>query len=123
MLKKNLILLFAAMISLQVLAEEHEITLKKKPGNNTGSRTEVFINASIEEQLLSIVYGDLTSSSIVIYDATNTNAVVYDNNCTPAYNTQIDLENLSAGIYIIEIYAFNECWTGIFRIDNGDVSQ
>ena len=69
------------MISLQVLAEEHEITLKKKPGNNTGSRTEVFINASIEEQLLSIVFGDLTSSSIVIYDATNTSSILY-NNCS-----------------------------------------
>lgn len=122
MLKKNLILLFAAMISLQVLAEEHEITLKKKPGNNTGSRTEVFINASIEEQLLSIVFGDLTSSSIIIYDATDISPILY-NNCTPEYNLQIDLRSLSVGIYIIEIYAFNEWWTGTFRIDNDSISQ
>ncbi len=111
------------MISLQVLAEEHEITLKKKPGNNTGSRTEVFINASIEEQLLSIVFGDLTSSSIVIYDATNTSSILYNNNCKPTCNLQIDLRSLSVGIYIIEIYAFNEWWTGTFRIDNDSISQ
>lgn len=35
----------------------------------------------------------------------------------PAYSAQADLTSLPAGEYVVEIYAFDEWWTGYFEIE------
>lgn len=115
MKKKNiLLLLLAVIVTLPVFGSKNEIQVRKK-GTHTGSRTEVIVNASIEDQMLTVSFSDVTASSIVVYDATDT--VVFSQNYTPAYSAQADLTSLPEGEYVVEIYAFDEWWTGDFEIE------
>lgn len=115
MKKKNiLLLLLAVIVTLPVIGSKNEIQVRKK-GTHTGSRTEVIVNASIEDQMLTVSFSDVTASSIVVYDATDT--VVFSQNYAPAYSAQADLTSLPAGDYVVEIYAFGYWWIGYFEIE------
>lgn len=108
-------LLTALLFSLPLFGEEHEIQLRKK-GTYTGSRSESTVNASIEEQMLTVLYSDVTASSLVVYEATNPDAMLFNQNYAPAYSAQANLSYLPSGDYVVEIYAFDEWWIGSFII-------
>lgn len=110
-------MLIAALFSLPLFAAEHEISLRVKSGHETGSRTEVIVNASINEQMLSVSFSDVTASSIVVYDATDPDTLLFTQNYSPAYSAQADLTSLPAGDYVVEIYAFDTWWAGEFEIE------
>lgn len=117
MRKKNIFLLIlAAVFTLPVFAHS-QISLRKQSGHQTGSRTEQVVSASIDEQVLTVSFTDVTASSIVVYDATDPDTVLFSQNYAPAYSAQADLTSLPAGEYVVEIYAFDEWWIGDFEIE------
>lgn len=115
MRKKNIILLILAVVFTLPVFAHSQISLRKQSGHQTGSRTEQVVSASIDEQVLTVSFTDVTASSIVVYDATDT--VVFSRNYAPAYSAQADLTSLPEGEYVVEIYAFDEWWTGDFEIE------
>ena len=106
------------MFSLPLLAEENEIALRIKPGHESGSRTlEDIVTASIDEQVLTASFTDVTASSIVVYDETDPYTVLLNQSYAPAYSAQVNLTSLPEGDYIVDIFAFDEWWTGSFSIE------
>ena len=115
--KKNyLLLLIAAIVTLPVFGSQHEIQVKKK-GTQTGSRSEVVVNASIDQQVLTVSFTDVTASSVVVYEESDPDTVLFSQTYAPAYSVQADLTTLPAGDYVVEIYAFDEWWIGEFEIE------
>lgn len=117
MRKKNIILLILAVVFTLPVFAHSQISLRKQSGHQTGSRTEQVVSASIDEQVLTVSFTDVTASSIVVYDATDPDTVLFSQNYAPAYSAQADLTSLPAGEYVVEIYAFDEWWTGDFEIE------
>lgn len=117
MRKKSIILLIMAAVLTLPLFASTPVSLKKKPGPNTGSRSEDVVTASIDEQLLTVSFSNATASSIVVYDATDHDAALFSQNYSPAYSAQADLTSLPAGDYVVEIYAFGYWWIGYFEIE------
>lgn len=110
-------LLAAVLVSLPLIAGENDIFLRKKPGHETGSRSESAVSASINEHVLTVSFSDVTASSIVVYDATDPDTPLFTQNYSPAYSAQADLTTLPAGEYVVEIYAFDTWWIGEFEIE------
>lgn len=80
------------------------------------SRSEIStLTASIDEQVLTVLFSELTTSQIVVKDSAN--LTVFNQTYSPAYSAQADLTSLPAGEYVVEIYAFGEWWTGDFEIE------
>ena len=118
MKKRNFILLLlAAIITISLLAAENEITVRRKPGPFTGSRSENALSASINEQVLTVSFSDITTSRIVLYEATDPDTLLFNQNYTLAYSAQADLTSLPVGEYVVEIFAFDEWWIGDFEIE------
>ena len=117
MKKRNyLLLLMAAIFSFPVFGAENEIQIRKK-GTHTGSRTEEVVSASINQQILTVSFSDVTASNIVVYEESDPETVVFSQNYTPAYSVQAYLTSLPTGDYLVEIYAFDEWWIGEFEIE------
>ena len=117
MRKKNIILLILAVVFTLPVFAHSQISLRKQSGHQTGSRTEQVVSASIDEQVLTVSFTDVTASSIVVYDATDPDTVLFSQNYAPAYSAQANLTSLPAGEYVVEIYAFDEWWIGDFEIE------
>lgn len=115
--KDFFILLIAALLPLSIFAAENEISLRVKSGHETGSRSESAVSASINEQVLTVSFSDVTASSIVVYDATDPDTPLFTQNYSPAYSAQANLTTLPAGEYVVEIYAFDTWWIGEFEIE------
>lgn len=109
-------MILTSIIALPLFAGE-QIAIKVKAGPYTGSRSESVVTASIDEQVLTVSFADVTASSIVVYDATDPDTVLFSQIYAPAYSAQADLTSLPAGEYVVEIYAFDEWWIGEFEID------
>ena len=117
MRKKNIILLILAVVFTLPVFAHSQISLRKQSVHQTGSRTEQVVSASIDEQVLTVSFTDVTASSIVVYDATDPDTVLFSQNYAPAYSAQADLTSLPAGDYVVEIYAFGYWWIGYFEIE------
>ena len=109
-------LLLTAVFSLPLFAGD-QIALRIKSGHYTGSRSESAVIASINEQVLTVSFSDVTASSIVVYDATDPDTPLFTQNYSPAYSAQANLTTLPAGEYVVEIYAFDTWWIGEFEIE------
>ena len=114
--KKIVIMLFAALFTLSLFAKD-DIIVRKKAGHETGSRTEEVVTASINQQVLTVSFSDVTASSIVVYEESDPDTVLFSQTYAPAYSVQADLTTLPAGDYVVEIYAFDEWWIGEFEIE------
>lgn len=110
-------LLLSAIVSVPLFAAENEIILRITTGHETGSRSGGSVFASIDEQVITVSFTDVTESSIVVYDVTNPDTVLFSQNYAPAYRAQADLTSLPAGEYVVEIYAFGYWWIGYFEIE------
>lgn len=110
-------LLLTAVLSSPLYAAEHEISLRVKEGPYTGSRSESAVTATIEDQVLTALFADMTASSIVVYEETNPETILFSQNYVSAYSAQADLTSLPSGDYVVEIFAFDEWWIGDFVIE------
>jgi hypothetical protein len=100
------------IVSLPVFGAENEIKLRKN-GTHTGSRTEVTVSATIDEQVFTVLFSDVPASCIAVYSVSTPNIQNY----APAYSAQADLTSVPAGEYVVEIYAFDKWWTEYFEIE------
>lgn len=114
--KKIVIMLFAALFTLSLFAKD-DIIVRKKAGHETGSRTEEVVTASINQQVLTVSFTDVTASSVVVYEESYPDTVLFSQTYAPAYSVQANLTTLPAGNYVVEIYAFDEWWIGEFEIE------
>ena len=74
------------------------------------------VTASLESQVLTIQFGELTSSQVVITDGL-TNSTVWSNSYNPSYSVQANLTSLAAGSYTLYLYAYGVWWHGTFAIE------
>ena len=74
------------------------------------------VTASLECQVLTIQFSELTSSQVIITDGL-TNSTVWSDSYNPSYSVQANLTSLPAGSYTLYIYAYGVWWHGAFAIE------
>lgn len=76
---------------------------------------ECELTASIDDQVITVSFSDLTASQIVVRDSAN--LTVYNQTFASAFSAQADLTSLTNGIYALYIYAMGYWWYGQFEIE------
>ena len=77
-----------------------------------GPRSVTQVTASIDSQVITVSFSELTASQIVVTDSAN--LTVFDQTYAPAYSAQAVLSTLPSGSYILHIYALGSWWYGYF---------
>lgn len=115
----KLLLMFLATISLSAVAND-DIPLRQggvppegEPTDPRSITSEVL--ASIESQVVTVSFSELTTSQIVVSNSSN--QTVYNQTYSASYSVQADLSSLAAGNYTLYIYALGGWWTGHFEIE------
>ncbi|MBO7049064.1 MAG: DUF3244 domain-containing protein [Bacteroidaceae bacterium] len=86
-----------------------------EPGEPTNPRSiECEVTASIDSQVLTVSFSELTASQIVITDSAN--LTVFNQNYAPANSIQSNLSTLPSGSYILNVYALGYWWYGYFNL-------
>ena len=116
-MKKTILFLFAVLLGQFVMAENNIHLVRNHPGINPDEqpRSITEVTASIDGQVLTVQFNELTASQIVVKDSADN--TVFNQVYVPAYNVQETLTSLSAGIYTLFIYAMDEWWYGQFEIE------
>ena len=82
-----------------------------EPGEPTTPRSiENLVTASIDGQVVTVSFSELTASQIVVTDSAN--QAVYNQTYPAAYSALADLSSLPAGNYTLHIYAYGYWWYG-----------
>ena len=68
------------------------------------------VTASIDDQVVTVSFSELTASQIVVTDSAN--QTVFNQTYPAAYSALADLTSLAAGNYTIHIYAYGSWWYG-----------
>lgn len=76
---------------------------------------ECEVSASIDAQVITVSFSDLTASQIVVRDSAN--LTVFNQTFASAFSAQADLTSLTNGIYALYIYAMGYWWYGQFEIE------
>ena len=119
-MKKGLLLLLFGMYALFANAVSPVIVVR---GNGTPSEgdqpdprsIECEVTASIDSQVLTVLFSELTASQIVVKDSAD--LTVFNQTYASAYSAQANLTSLSSGIYTLFIYAMGYWWYGQFEIE------
>lgn len=119
-MKKGLLFLLVSMYAFLANAGAPIIIVRNGgvplPGDQTNPRSvESEVTASIEGQVLTVLFSELTASQILVKDSTN--LTVFNQNYVPAYDAQADLNSITSGYYTLYIYAMNDWWYGYFEIE------
>lgn len=104
-------------ISLGVCAIDVDL-VKNDPNPDPfpGDRSETeSVTASIDYQVLTVLFSQLTTSQIVVKDSAD--LTVFNQTYASAYSAQANLTSLSSGIYTLYIYAMGYWWYGQFEIE------
>jgi hypothetical protein len=114
--KHLLSLLFLALLSTLSYAND-DIPLRQgnlpNPGDPTNPRSiEIPVTASIDGQVVTVSFSELTESQIVVTDSAE--LTVYNHIYAPACSVQANLNSLPSGSYTLHIYAFGVWWYGDF---------
>jgi hypothetical protein len=112
--KKFLSLLSLALITAAMYAND-DIPLRQEDGPGPDEPTiprsiENELTASIDDQVVTVSFSELTASQIVVTDSAN--QTVFNQTYPAAYSAQADLSSLPAGSYTIHIYAYGAWWYG-----------
>ena len=83
------------------------------PEDDPRSATQV--TASIDDQVVTVSFSELTASQIVVKNSAN--LTVFNQTYIPAYSAQADLTSLAPGCYTLHIYAMGDWWYGHFEIE------
>lgn len=110
--------MFLATTSMLIFAND-EIPLRQgpipPPGLPTDPRSIVtVVTASIDGQVVTVSFDELTASQIVVTDAAN--MTVFNQTYVPAYSVQANLSSLPSGSYTLHIYAMGSWWYGVFNL-------
>lgn len=114
----KLLLVFLATISLTVVAND-DIPLSQggvpPEGEPTDPRSITSgVTASIDGQVVTVSFSDLTTSQIVVTDSSD--LTVFNQTYPAAYSAQANLSSLPAGNYTIQIYAYGSWWIGVLVV-------
>ena len=116
-MKKTIIFLFAVLMEQFVMADNNIHLVRDSPGfdpeDDPRSITEV--TASIDGQLITVSFSELTASQIVMRDSAN--LIVFNQTYSSAYSAQADLTSLVSGYYTLYIYAMGDWWYGVFELE------
>ena len=112
------LLTILATVSILSFAND-EIPLRQvsvpEPGEPTNPRSiECEVTASIDSQVLTVSFSELTASQIVVKDSAS--LTVFNQTYSSAYSAQADLPSLLPGYYTLYIYAMGDWWYGQFEI-------
>ena len=84
-----------------------------EPGEPTNPRSiECEVTASIDGQVVTVSFSELTTSQIVVTDSAD--QTVFNQTYSAAYSAQANLSSLPSGNYTIHIYACEAWWYGYF---------
>ncbi len=75
---------------------------------------ECEVTASIDDQVITVSFSELTASQILVRDSAN--LTVFNQTYASAYSAQADLTSLTLGHYTIYIYAHGKWWYGFFSL-------
>lgn len=119
-MKKGLLLLLVSMYALFINAGSPIIIVKNggvpSEGDQTNPRSiECEVVASIDGQVVTVSFSELTASQIVVKDSAN--LTVFNQTYVPAYSAQANLTSLVPGYYTLYIYAMGYWWYGHFEIE------
>ena len=114
--KKLLSVLSLALIA-SVLYANDDIPLWQDDGPGPGEPTaprsiENEVTASIDGQVVTVSFSELTTSQIVVTDSAD--QTVFNQTYSAAYSAQANLSSLPSGNYTIHIYACEAWWYGYF---------
>lgn len=118
-MKKGLLLLLVSMYALFTNAVSPIIIVKNggvpSEGDQTDPRSiECEVTASIDDQVVTVSFSELTASQIVVTDSAN--LTVFNQTYAPAYSAQANLSLLPSGSYTLHIYALGSWWYGVFNL-------
>jgi hypothetical protein len=115
-MKKTIIMILAVILGQLVMADNNIHLVKDTPGLDPDDepRSITEVTASIDEQVITVSFSELTASQIVVRDSAN--LTVFDQTYASAYSVQADLSSLTLGHYTIYIYAYGEWWYGFFSL-------
>lgn len=68
------------------------------------------VTASIDDQVVTVSFSELTASQIVVTDSAN--QAVFNQTYPASYSALADLSSLPAGNYTLHIYAYGYWWYG-----------
>ena len=86
------------------------------PGEPTNPRSiEGEVTASIDDQVVTVSFCELTASQIVVTDSSD--LTVFNQTYSAAYSVQANLTTLPSGSYTLHVYALGSWWYGIFIIE------
>jgi len=116
-MRKIIFFLFAVLIGQFVMADNNIDLVKDYPGLDPedGPRSVAQVTASIDGQVITVSFSELTASQIVVTDAAN--MTVFNQAYASAYSAQADLTSLASGYYTLYIYAMGDWWYGYFEIE------
>ena len=90
--------------------------LEPPSGEPTDPRSiESELTASIDGQVITVSFSELTASQIVVKDSAS--LTVFNQTYSTAYSAQADLSYLVPGYYTLYIYAMGDWWYGQFEIE------
>ena len=115
-MKKTIIMILAVILGQLVMADNNIHLVKDTPGLDPDDepRSITEVTASIDAQVITVSFSELTASQIVVRDSAN--LTVFDQTYASAYSAQADLTSLTLGHYTIYIYAYGEWWYGFFSL-------
>lgn len=115
-MKKTIIMILAVILGQLVMADNNIHLVKDTPGldPNDEPRSITEVTASIDEQVITVSFSELTASQIVVRDSAN--LTVFDQTYTSAYSAQADISTLPSGSYTLHIYALGYWWYGHFNL-------
>lgn len=119
-MKKGLLLLLVSMYALFTNAVSPIIIVKNGGVPSEGDQTdprfiECEVTASIDDQVVTVSFSELTASQIVVKDSAN--LTVFNQAYASAFSAQADLTSLASGYYTLYIYAMGNWWYGYFEIE------
>ena len=108
--------ILSALFLLPLSVQGRDIVIEKDD-HHTGARSvdTSTITASIDDQVITVSFSDLTASQIVVKNSAN--LAVFNQTYIPAYSAQADLTSLAPGCYTLHIYAMGDWWYGHFEIE------
>lgn len=115
-MRKTIFFLFAVLIGQLVMADNNIHLVKESQGLDPEDdpRSVTQVTASIDGQVVTVSFNELTASQIVVTDAAN--MTVFNQTYAPAYSVQANLSSLPSGSYTLHIYVMGSLWYGVFYL-------
>lgn len=120
LMKKGLLLLLLGMYALFAYAGAPIIIVRNggvpTEGDQPDPRSiESVVTASIDSQVITVLFSELTTSQIVVKDSAD--LTVFNQTYASAYSVQANLSALPSGSYTLHIFALGSWWYGYFEIE------